>query len=137
MINIRLDIPTDALNGVTIDIEGILDESAAFLMSRIMQRFLSETDPEGRPWIPSRAGISRRAKGGGGTLFDTGRLFRSLQVYKTRAGERRIGTDVPYAPKHQKGLDGMVKRPFLGFSAGDETMVHQIVKLRLNDYIGT
>ena len=115
-----------------VDIEEILDESAAFLISRILNRFMSEISPDGVPWIPSYAGMQRRLKGGTGTLFDTGRLYSSIQITKEE-GIRRIGTDVPYGKTHQEGLNGMIRRPFLGFSAEDETLVRQIVEMRIGE----
>ena len=135
MLELNFDASDFESFNVKLDIEAILDEASAFLISRILTRFLAETDPNGVPWIPSKAGMARRLKGGTGTLFDTGKLFRSLQVFKTAEGERRVGTDVPYAPLMQLG-GGPFKlppRPFLGFSNEDESMIKQIVQLRINE----
>ena len=118
-----------------VDLEELLDEASAFLVSRILTRFLAETDPSGVPWIPSKAGMARRLKGGTGTLFDTGKLFRSIQVYKDSEGSRRIGTDVEYGPRLQLGGGpfNLPPRVFLGFSVDDESMVKQIVQLRVTE----
>jgi phage gpG-like protein len=56
-------------------------------------------------------------------------------VFKDRDGQRRIGTDVPYAERLQigGGALNLPPRVFLGFSQEDEVMVKQIVQLRLSE----
>jgi phage gpG-like protein len=39
---------------------------------------------------------------------------------------REIGTDVPYGRKHQLGIDGMVKREFLGFTEAHSKLAQRI-----------
>lgn len=108
-------------------INDILDETAAFLLYKIRQRFLAQTDPDGKPWVPSYASILRKRKGrGGGTLFDTGRLFHSIQLYAEGPNSRLIGTDVPYAKYHQDGI-GDMHRPFLGLAEDDVGPITQMV----------
>jgi phage gpG-like protein len=102
----------NAAQDLTAASERALDEAAASILANLKAGFLAERNPEGDPWIPSRAGIARKERGGTGTLFNTGRLFHSIQLYKTGPGERVIGTDVPYAVKHQLG-DGVIKREFM------------------------
>lgn len=116
-----------------IDVEGILDEVTAALLARTRARFLQQVDPDGVPWVPSIASLRRARTGrGGGTLFDTGRLFHSIQAFLIDENTRSIGTDVPYAPKHQFGLEGMVARRFLGFSAEDVTIAKKITQNRID-----
>ena len=124
----------------SLDAEEILNEASALLLNRIRTRFLAEQDPDGTPWIPSQASIIRRAGGftgkprkytGTGTLFESGTLFHSLQAYVKGPGERAIGTDVPYAKKHQLGTDGMVQRKFLGFSDEDLSLFEKLVIRRI------
>jgi len=86
----------------------------------------------------SQAALRRARSGrGGGTLFDTGRLFRSIQLFAESATTRSIGTNVtspqgfPYAQKHQFGLGGMVARPFLGFATEDLDMMKLVIQRRL------
>jgi phage gpG-like protein len=107
-------------------VEVALDKSAAAILNKLRASFLAETDPEGTAWVPSKAGARRRAKGGTGTLFDTGRLFRSIQLHKTDRGVREIGTDVSYGVKHQQGVDGQVKRVFLGITEAHSKLAHAI-----------
>lgn len=137
MLSVGIDFKGGSLKGVTeslnnaLDVTSILDEAAAVLLNRIRTRFLAETDPEGKPWEPSKAGIKRRANGGTGTLFNTGTLFRSIQLHSSGADSRAISTDVPYARKHQLGLDGNKKRVFLGFSQDDAKIVERLLEIRV------
>lgn len=100
---------------------------AKILVARIRDRFLREVDPDSNPWIPSRAGLIRKSKGGGGTLYDTGRLFNSIRIGPVDEGVTTIFTDVPYAAIHQKGSGKIPARPFLGFSKEDVDTSKQII----------
>jgi phage gpG-like protein len=93
-----------------------LMEGVSFiLLNRTRQRFLNEVGPSGVPWPRSRAAIERARQGrGGGTLFDTGRLFHSIQIVKITPYLFSLETDVPYAAEHQFKL-----RPFLGVNSED------------------
>lgn len=114
-------------------ITGILDEAQAILLNRIRQRFLNETDPDGAPWSHSRAGIKRRALGGPGTLFNTGKLFHSIHLFASTQEGRSFGTDIPYAGQHNFGTDGMVKRQFMGFSDEDTNLMVNLVFKRVTE----
>lgn len=118
------------------DTTEILDEAGALLLNRIRTRFLAETDPEGHPWEPSKAGIKRRASGGSGTLFKTGRLFRSIQLAGTGPNERAIITDVPYASYHNFGLGGLPQRLFMAFSEDDAKLVERLIEVRARRILG-
>lgn len=114
-----------------IDTEAILDEAGALLLNRIRTSFLAEEDPDEKPWIPSAAAIRRRALGGSGTLFDTGRLFRSIQLASRGVDQRVIATDVPYGKSHQFGVPGKLPiRLFLGFGEKDEELVQRLLDKR-------
>jgi len=89
------------------------------MLSRTRERFLREVDPEGNRWIPSVSGQARKASGGGGTLYDTGNLYRSIRYVRRGTLETSLETPLDYAAKHQFGLEGMPARPFLGFSTSD------------------
>jgi phage virion morphogenesis protein len=106
-------------------IETALDKSAAAILNRLRTTYLAESDPTGSPWVPSLAGKKRRARGGTGTLFDTGRLYRSIQLTKNEKGVRGIGTDVPYAGFHQFGK-GNSHREFLTFTPAHEKLAFSI-----------
>jgi phage gpG-like protein len=130
---------TAAMAGLAdaLDVEKILDEGAAVIYNRMRTRFLMEMDPTGVKWVPSQAALRRARSGrGGGTLFDTGRLFRSIQLFAESRTTRSIGTNVvspqgfPYAQKHQFGI-GVVQRMFLGFHEEDLEMMKQVIVRRI------
>ena len=128
-----------------LDTETVLDEAGALLLNRIRTSFLSEKDPDEKPWLPSKAAIIRRSGGftygsgetkgkytGTGTLYESGNLFRSIQLGTRGAGERVIATDVPYAKFHQFGVPGRLPiRLFLGFGEKDEELVQRFLELRI------
>ena len=115
--------------------ERILDEASALILSRIRRRFLAETAPDGTKWKPSLAATNRRKKGNTGTLFNTGRLFRSIQSAATGPNERSIFTDVEYAPYHQFGTSRLPQRKFLGVSNEDVDLVQRLIIKRIKDSI--
>jgi phage gpG-like protein len=115
-----------------LDTVQILDEAGAFLFNRIRTRYLQQVNPDGTPWVQSGAAKKRARTGrGGGTLFDTGRLFRSLQLAADGPDARIISTDVPYAARHNNGTDGQLQRVFLGFSEQDATLVTSLLIKRI------
>lgn len=131
MLELEVDVAgefsADALTGkVDAAIEMALDKSAAAILNRLRASFLAETTPSGEKWVQSFSAMRRRKKGGTGTLFDTGRLFRSIQLFKSEKGLRVIGTDVPYGVKHQEGLEGMVKRVFMDLTDDHLTLATAI-----------
>lgn len=115
-------------------IEEALDQAQAAILNRLRRTFLNETDPDGIAWEPSYAAFRRSFMGrGGGTLFDTGRLFHSIQLAASSKGERVIGTDVPYAPYHQNGVGNLPKRVFLSVSEEHINLARRIFTMRLNE----
>lgn len=117
------------------DVNQILDEASAILLSRIRRHFLEEVDPDGNSWTVSKAALKRANSGrGGGTLFDTGRLFHSIQLAGGDANSRYIGTDVPYGIYHQLGSGiGNIARVFLGFGDEDAAVATQLVIKRFEN----
>lgn len=125
-----------------VDIEDTLDQAGAVLINRIRARFLAERDPNGQKWEPSLAGALRKARGGPGTLFDTGTLFHSIHVYDRGTQARTITVDpaarnkktgdrvADYAKKLQNQSP---RRIFLGFSTDDADIVEKIFLERLDD----
>jgi phage virion morphogenesis protein len=98
----------------------ITDAVGATVLDRIRKRFLAQTDPDGKAWVPSFAAIHRQESGrGGGTLFDTGALFHSIQFARKSSTLGEISTDVPYARQHHFGVQGQLERPFMGVSEED------------------
>jgi len=61
-------------------------------------------------WLPRK-----KPDAGRGILVKSGRLRRSIRaVPGYDFSEIKIASDVPYARRHNEGLDGMPKRQFLG-----------------------
>lgn len=102
----------------------MLKEIGQSLEASTKLRFNTSTDPDGDRWEPSKRVLRQ---GRGRTLVETGRLQKSIS-YSYDANEVNIGTDVPYAEKHQEGLDGLPKREFLGISQKDEQEIERIVQ---------
>lgn len=108
-------------------------ESTALLLNRTRKRFLDQVAPDGTTWEPSYAAFLRSFNGrGGGTLYDTGTLFQSIQLYSVSPTEGAIGTDVPYAKYHQFGI-GQERREFLGFSAEDEDLALKVLFKKISE----
>lgn len=111
----------------------IMDEALAIMLRYTRQRFLNTTAPDGTKWERSGAAIKREEVGrGGDTLFDTGRLFHSIQVLNNQNGTGEIYTDVPYAAKHQNGEPPMPKREFIGIGP-EEAIITAIITRRLQE----
>ncbi len=116
------------------DIERALDGAGAILLNRIRTRFLDQEDSDGVQWPVSEAALHRRTIGqDGGTLFDTGTLFNSIQLFREGPGIRGIGTDVFYSLVHQEGSGVNLKREFLSFSDEDDALYARVLLAR---YIG-
>lgn len=119
-----------------LDTERILDEGAAILFNNMRTRFLQELNPDLQQWPKSKAAIKRANSGrGGGTLYDTGRLFHSLQLHSEGEGTRSISTDVPYGKFHMTGTIHMPQRVFLGFNETDADYMANLVAKRIAETI--
>lgn len=116
--------------------EDVLDTAGAFILNQIKTRFLRQEATDGTTWEVSEAAKKRKTGGlGGGTLFDSGDLFNSIELSRGGPGIRIISTSLPYAEQHQLGLevDGFKfpKREFLGISDDDEEGVKNIIEARI------
>lgn len=110
----------------------LLDTAGAILLNRIKTRFLAQEAPDGTKWRESDSARGRRLAGiDGGTLFDTGNLFHSITLGRAGVTGRSIFTTVEYAEKHNAGLDGELKREFLGFNRDDERAVQVLINTRI------
>lgn len=118
--------------GDALETKVILDESAALLLNRIRTRYLSEQAPDGTKWVQSMA-ARRRAKAsrGGGTLYDTGRLYQSIQLANRPPDGRIIGTDVFYAGFVNYGTVKLPPRIFMGISDGDIDLIDRLIIKRI------
>lgn len=121
------------LSGMLLDPTTILDEAAALLLNRIRTNFLRQTAPDGTKWIESAAARYRDETGrGGGTLFDSGDLFHSIQLFSVSPTERSIASDVPYGPHHNFG-EGQELREFMGFAELDGQLAERLVLKRFQE----
>lgn len=118
-------------------VDRALDEAAAAVLNRLRTGFLQQVGPDGLPWTRSAAGLERESRGQGQTLFDTGRLFRSLQLSRGEKNERVIGTNVPYAGFHNAGTSRMPQREFLAFNQEHLELTQEIFLLRVVEGILT
>lgn len=69
----------------------------------------------------------------GGTLFDTGTLFHSIQLYSVDPFEMSIASDVPYGVFHNEGTDVLPRREFMGFSKEDEDLAVRVLMKKLEE----
>jgi phage gpG-like protein len=76
------------------------------------QGFTNETTEK---WKPRRRPDRKRP--GRAILIDTGRLRRSLRYSRLKQYTVQIQSNVPYANRHNEGLDGMTQRQFVGYSS--------------------
>lgn len=139
MISVTLNVKVDGEAGVQLKLlrlaqainePGVLDEAGAFLLNVMRQRYRAEVNPDNEKWVPSKAAIRESRR----TLFDTGRLFHSIQLYATGQNERAIGTDVPYAKYHQNPVSG-IKRQFLGFNENDAELTERLLIRRIQRFL--
>jgi phage gpG-like protein len=132
----------------------ILDQASSNALHRMQYRFLhTQKGADGEPWVQSDA-AKRRLAGkdkkwkGGDTLFRSGDLFRSLQVFEDGdPDERSIGTDllsgkqkgdkpgIMYGLFHQYGK-GKMYRPFVGLGEEDHADLTKIIRYHLEKIVG-
>lgn len=139
--NFLVDQPVgvDFLNELGIKdavVEGMA-EATGLMLNRVRARFLKQEDATGKAWEPSFAAFRRSfgiGKKGGGTLFDTGNLFHSIQVYKAvNPMQYAIGTDVPYGKHHQFGEGKLPVREFLGWNQADANLARAVLVRRIKN----
>lgn len=152
----ELVLGVQALQGQVGNANKVATQIAAVMLARTRRRFLQERNPDGQLWPKSAAAIRRKSKGsrsrttartaagsqsigpsgtGGGTLFDTGALFNSIQASRASGGIVSLGTDVPYARKHQFGEGRLPERVFLGFGKDDTSFVEDFIKSKIDDFL--
>jgi phage gpG-like protein len=119
-------------------------DSSAVLLNRIRTNFLATRDPLGRQWEPSYAAFRRsfgigangqklKRGAGGKTLFDTGNLFHSIQLYSVSPLEMGIATDVEYGIYLQEGTKYMPAREFLGFGEEDFDIAYGVLLSKIDE----
>lgn len=139
-----------------VDKAGINNAIAEAIRSGTIERFETETGPDGSAWSKS----IRASEKGGLTLTVTGDLKSSINARATEKGAE-VGTNLVYAATHQFGDSGRViraknkpylafeyhgrtirkkqvtvnipARPFLGISDEDRTEIKSIVEEALSE----
>lgn len=89
----------------------LIDRVAVHSLSFFKERFRQQNwiDHSTQPWPKRRAaGWGKRERKGRGLLIDTGRLRRSIRIVSSNGNRVVIGTNVPYAQKHNEGFKGKV-----------------------------
>lgn len=133
-----LKASTDILDALDLGVaaENAVTEASALILNRVRTRYLDQTSPQGVKWEPSLAAALRASSGrGGGTLFDTGTLFNSIQLYSISPLERGIGTDVPYAGYSNDGTSRLPPRQFMGFGPEDEDLSWAVLLKKIDEAI--
>ncbi|MDM7928666.1 phage virion morphogenesis protein [Blastomonas fulva] len=98
-----IDARLAALAAANGDLSDLMDGIGLYLESSTIERFDTETDPDGKPWEKSQ-----RAKDQGGkTLTDSARLKTSI-THRSSATDVEVGTNVICAGPHQHGMDESV-----------------------------
>lgn len=85
------------------DLTGLMQDIGNFLESDTLDRFDTETAPDGSRWTPS----ARAKRDGGKTLTDNS-LLRGSITHEASATSVRLGTNKVYGGIHQFGFDGQV-----------------------------
>jgi phage virion morphogenesis protein len=98
-----IDARLAALAAANGDLSDLMDGIGLYLESSTIERFDTETDPEGKPWEKSQSAIDR----GGKTLTDSGRGKASI-THRYSATDAEVGTNVIYMRPHQLGIDETV-----------------------------
>lgn len=104
-----------------VDKAGINNAIAEAIRSGTIERFETETGPDGSAWSKS----IRASEKGGLTLTVTGELKSSINARATEKGAE-VGTNLVYAATHQFGDSGRVVRaknkPYLAFEYHGRTI---------------
>lgn len=149
MIQLIFEVNASSLYGVLIaldaamDVDEIVQDAATIILNNTRNRFLLEQDPSGHKWPASQAAKDRRSaldknqRGGTGTLFDTGALWRSIQQPAQSGAQGNLFGDfaeavitagalnskgVEYGHFHQEGTKHLPQRRFMGVNKGDQEL---------------
>jgi len=93
----------------------ILRTWQSYMLRETRRRYRQMISPDGVQWPRTKHPGKRHVR----TLYATGTLFRSIVPFTVDELTVGIGTNVPYARKHQEGAKNLPQRKFLGFSNDD------------------
>jgi phage virion morphogenesis protein len=107
---------SDRLN----NLEPALRSFAEYKLLEIRRQFDSESDPDGRPWLPlhPRTIKQKQRKGRNNGILKATRALRDTFTYSVSQQSLTIGTPRKYARFHQQG-EGVPERRILGINPQD------------------
>ena len=99
-------------------------QRAALRMYRdVIDHFRQEQNPDGSKWAEWSPAYAAK-RGSGRKLQDKG-ILRGSILFQGLDNDARVWTEVPYAPPHQFGLNGMPARTFMWLSDGALRSIEQ------------
>ena len=122
------------------DLRGLMDSIGQEMETRVANRFESQTDPSGAPWIQwADATIATYPDDGNGTILDRyGDMLASLS-HQADDSSVTYGFATPYAAFHEFGTKRMPRRGMLTedpnagtLSADDQAAVLGIIEVYLD-----
>ena len=143
----------DVLAGVFGDLRPLMRAIGEYGVSSTRERFVTNVDPSGEPWLPSE----RSELTGGKIQDDTGRLKRSMTANVLGTDGVEWGTNLIYGAQRQfggvirakyaarlrwKGPSGswhsaeevfQPPRPYLGISEDDELSIGEIIQVVIEE----
>lgn len=136
VINLKYDvsflskISKDLNNDVLV--HEILTAVGRYKLKTVDNNFKFQSDPFGKPWLPSLAAIRASRL----TLDKTGTLRGSIK-FDVQGKELNVGTDISYAIYHQDPKPNAIlpKRQFLGLGEKDKKEIDKIIFEYLESFL--
>lgn len=100
-----------------LDPQPLHDRIGAAMVQRTQERFIAETDPEGRKWAPHAKSTVRKRGAGAAKLRDRMHLYDTL-THEASDEYARWGSGMAYAAAHQFGakIERMTSRRVMPFA---------------------
>ena len=111
-------------------VKRVLRGIGQMVVTQTLERFDTQTSPEGKPWKPTQRG--------GNILRDTSTLYNSIH-YKVFGNALIVGTDEDYAVTHQFGMEIKPKKPsgcLVFFVPGVGQVFAKKVRIPARPYLG-
>ena len=106
-----------------------LHEIGEHLLASTEDRFVEQSDPQGRPWARLSPGYKKRKRKHQDLMLVLDGYLKGTLAVRVTAERVEIGSNRVYAATHQLGDEGrnIPARPFLGLSAQDKAEVVAII----------
>lgn len=111
----------------------LLDDLGLAMLTRTLENFETERDPDGQAWAPLKASTLRQ-RGPGKILQDSRRMISGIHARQS-AGRVEVGATAAYAPFHIEGTVHMEARVFLGFGPDAEDELGAVVTRHLEELV--